>query len=57
MPYSRADHLAGLRQDIAGWKEETARLEKEGKGATAKARRAWIKSAQRLVDRLQSTIH
>ena len=53
MDPNRAAHLANLMRDIDRWQAEVIRLEKEGRIARADAIRGWIKSAERLAERLK----
>ena len=53
MSYDRAEHLADLNRDIQNWQAEVKRLELEGHTSRANAVRRWIKSAERLAERLK----
>jgi len=53
MDMDRDLHLEHLTRDMRYWNREIERLEREGRKAKAAQMKSWIKSAQRLADRLK----
>ena len=56
MQIRRTNHIAQLLGQIHVWEKEVERLEKEGRRHRADEMRAWIKSAKRLVEKLEGLI-